>query len=214
MTKAEQKQKYAAPWQIVLMVIGFVVMTPIYLISIFLLVSIYIIYPVNSTIDRAKFERIDSFSKSIYDQFVTKSGGIEKWTYSKKCEDRAQGFIGYDGFNCSTTSYTQIDVTSALSVKELNDKYLSIFAEQGSLSLRDSIMYSPATFGIQFKVSSAVSRYDLRGEKAVLCTYDVQLDQSDKDNSTNEYGEDIDGKTGVLNISFKCEARALGDWYN
>lgn len=213
MAKSEQKQKYAAPWQIVLMVIGFVVMTPIYVITVFLLVSIYIIYPITSSIDRAKFERVDNLSRSVYDQLVAKSGGAEKWAYSKSCEDTAANFIGYGDYICTLKAYAQTDVSSASSVKELNDKYMVVVDNSDSLKLKDSTTFSPATFGIKFQVSSLINRYELKAEDNIMCTFKVQLDQPDGDNTNTQYGEDVVGKTGQVNISFSCEGKAISDWY-
>ena len=214
MEKPVRKQKkYAAPWQIVLMVIGFVVMTPIYGLILAILLSIFVVSPILEHFDQTKFRNLDSFSHLIYDKLSDASHGVEMWKYTKECTPDRTGWMQTGKFLCDATSRTQVEITDLTDLNRLNEKYLKIVDASSSIITKDYTVFYPTIFGLKFQVSSVVKRYDLKIENGVVCTYDIKLDQPDRDDISNNYGDDIIGKTGQVDISFSCEGMARGDWY-
>jgi hypothetical protein len=212
-TTLQPRKPYAKPWQIVLMVIGFIVMTPIYVITVMLLVSFNITGPIADNIDRAKFERVDTFSRGIYDQLVAKSGGTEKWEYSKNCIDSAAGFIGYGTYACEATIITKVKATSVQVLNDLNKKYFGVIDALPSLKLKDSTVFHQSNFGIKFEVSSKINRYILKNENDILCDYDIALKQKEYDIFKSDYEQPIVGNEGLVTIQISCHGKAVGYWY-
>jgi hypothetical protein len=212
-TSEQRHKKYAAPWQIVLMVIGFVVMTPIYALTITILLSLFVISPILEHFDQTKFKNVDSFSRSLHEKLSDTSNGAEKWKYTKECTPDRTGWMETGKFLCSATSRTQTEITELSDLKSLHEKYLSIVDESSYLKSKDFTVFYPTIFGIKFQVSSVVKRYDYKTENDIVCTFQTQLDQPDEDAITTEYGDDILGINGQVNISFNCVGVARGDWY-
>lgn len=214
MHKVIQKiTRYAAPWQIVLMVIGFIVMTPIYIISLYILLSIYVISPTLEHFDKIKFDNLDSYSRSMFDKLSDASLGTEKWKYTKECVPDRTGWLTTGQFSCTTKSRTQIDITNVNELKTLNDKYFGVAEESTQLKSKDYAIFYPTTFGIKFQVSSIIKRYVYNSDNGLQCTYEIQLDQPDKDNVYTNYGDDIKGDIGQVDISFTCGGIARGNWF-
>lgn len=214
MHKVIQKiTRYAAPWQIVLMVIGFIVMTPIYIISLYILLSIYVISPTLEHFDKIKFDNLDSYSRSMFDKLSDASLGAEKWKYTKECVPQHDAWFATGEFMCTTKSRTQTNVTSASGVNNLNDKYFEVVESFSSLKAKDYAVFYPTTFGVKFQVSSIIKRYVYNSDNGLQCTYEIQLDQPDKDNVYTNYGDDITGNVGQVDISFTCEGIARGNWF-
>lgn len=207
MTKLTPKRK-----PILRIVLLLIIAIPV-LFIVAILVSIYIVSPISESVDKAKFDALDTKSKALYANINAVSGGAEMWTYKAHCEEWMTGDWPTGEYQCSTTMSTEVKVTNVSSFVALHDKYYPIIDR--------ALMLKPAgelaknnfgEFGIRFVVSSAEKEYTIVNENGLGCRYLASLDQA-QDGTDIGYGLAILGGVGNATISLECSDKALGNWY-
>lgn len=192
----------------------------IILLSIAAIPVLFIIYiivvtlldPVFNNIDKAKFEKLDTQSRALYEQIKAVSGGADTWAYKASCEvGGSGGFQTYAQYNCETRISTVLPANSVDQLNALHAKYYPVFDGASMLTQKTQLDKEyPGEFGVKFVVSGAEKLYKTVSNNSIECTYLARL--GDRGNSL--YGTGLSIGDAFISISLRCTDHARGDWYN
>lgn len=178
-----------------------------------ILVSIYIVSPISESIDKTKFEALDTKSKALYANVNAVSGGAEMWTYKAHCEEWMTGDWPTGEYQCSTTMSTEVKVTNVSTFVALHDKYYPVIDRAVMLKPAGELAENyPGYFGVKFAVSGAEKNYTALDDSGIECTYLAKLGQS-VGGANVGYSTSIQGDIGDVRVSLECSDKALGNWY-
>lgn len=195
-----------------------IILTPVALILLGLLV-LFIADPIYDKIDQNKFSTLDSQSRSLYEQMKTTSKGAEDWKYMAVCSANHTGWMETGDYNCITSISTEKSISSTAELNALHAKYYPI-VEKSDIWAKHELANAKSLgdFGDKFNVSLAYNDYkELKTNTE--CTYRIQLSQIEKnitpgpDNNAS-FGSAITAGQGDFFISIRCDATALGKWYD
>jgi len=167
--------------------------------------------PIFNNIDKAKFEKLDTQSRALYEEVKAASGGAEMWTYEASCAlGGSGGFQAYSQYNCETNISMEAKASSVDQLNALHAKYYTVF--DGSTSLKQKTALNeqyPRDFGVRFVRSSADKQY-VSSDGNVTCTYLGGL----SDGNDVPYGTELSVDKAFVTINLTCFDKARGNWYN
>ncbi len=183
---------FALPALVVLVVIGSVLLSPVF-----------------DSFDKARFEKLDTQSKELYEELVSQSGGAETWTYKTFCDQELSGPWPTGEFICRINMSMRIAVSSLNQVNILEEKYYPTVNSSAMLkSITELDKQRPSDFGVRFVTATAERYYNTR-DGSIKCKYFADL----SDLKSIEYGVELSSANAFLTISIECSDRARGNWF-
>jgi len=189
----------AIPGLFILYILGTIALTPLF-----------------DSIDKGKFEKLDTDSQAIYEKVLAASAGAEDWSYTANCTDILAGMWSTGQFRCETTIRAQTYATNVGQLNAMHDKYFPIIDSSRELKATTALdKHFADDFEIKFVVSGAEKQYTTT-DNSVFCRYLADLAQPEEPNTTiydQDYGSPIATGTGRVIVSLVCSGKARDNWY-
>lgn len=192
--------------RIILIILAIIVLT---------IAGFFALIPLVEKLDQNRFETLDKQMQGLFQTLQLASNGTDAWQYEKICKADMAGWAPTGDFICHTLILLEKPITT---VNELNDsqsKYYPLLDNSDTLKQETNLDPQLASdFGINFVVSSAEKSYK-ESKTGISCNYLIKLNQV-YDNVITEnssYSSEIDGGTGNLRISLRCDDFARSHWY-
>jgi hypothetical protein len=197
-------RKRMSAFKVILILIGIFIGIPALLLGLMLAIS-----PLFAANNKARFEKLDQYSTTLYEEL---GGSAAGWTYDPYCQQEQTGVVGAPSFICKTNIVNESVITNVSELNALHDKYFPII--DASAWLKESSGLSKTIsneFGVLFNYSSAEKNYGISGDSDTACTYLALLSPvSNEDES--QYGIPITDGGGVFRMSLECGGIASGAW--
>lgn len=168
--------------------------------------------PIINNISKDRYEKMNSYAQSLYQDIKAIAGDDESWEYTSTCERSSSGAWEEDDYVCSAKIRTEKIVTSSDEVLTLNKKY-ELVIDNNEYFSEKSNEKKTKYFGAGFYVSALEYEFKINDIQAE-CDYYIQLGQTEENKDYQKqnyfYGGEITSDVGSVLIKYSCFIDSYG----